>query len=162
MATLYVCDWCGDQYSDREAVASVDLTIGATNEKLHICEGCSPEWIRDRFPDDTDPVTDGVAMTDGGDDIGDGTEPVEPPHVTVGDRVALCAKHDGENEYVHGVVNEVHSPKTIDVLYRVESRASNGGEGRFRRDSHTDTYDFATSCVYMADSNGWLKGWDDA
>ena len=70
--------------------------------------------------------------------------------------------HDGENEYVHGVVNEVHSPKCIDVLYRVESRRSNSGEGRFRRDSHTDTYEFATSCVYMADVNGWLKGWDNA
>jgi hypothetical protein len=106
-----------------------------------------------RIPE-PDSGADQPVATDGGE--------IEPPEVDVGDRVTLCAMHDGENEYVHGVVNEVHSPKCIDVLYRVESRRSNSGEGRFRRDSHTDTYEFATSCVYMADVNGWLKGWDDA
>lgn len=155
MTTHYVCDWCGDQYDDREGVASVDLTISATNEQLHMCADCAPDWIAKRYPDDAKPSDSGTAMTDGGEDI-------EPPEVAVGDRVTLCARHDGEQEYVHGVVVEVHSPKTVDVVYRVQSRRSNGGDGRFRRDSHTDSYEFATSCVYMADVNGWLKGWDNA
>lgn len=86
----------------------------------------------------------------------------EAPTVRTGDKVTLCAKSDGANEYVEGVVATVHSPETIDVLYRVESRENNGGSGSFERDHHTDTYEFQTSCVYMADVNGWLKGWDDA
>lgn len=100
---------------------------------------------------------DPAVATDGGEEF----DP-EPPHVTVGDRVTAILQHDGDAEYVEAVVGTVHSSKTIDAVYRVESRAEHGGDGSFERDHHTDRYEFQTSLVYMADIAGWLKGWDDA
>jgi hypothetical protein len=93
-------------------------------------------------------------VTDGGE--------IDPPEISTGDRVTAVLQHDGEAEYVEGVVATVHSSRTIDVLYRVESRAQHGGDGAFERDDYTDTYEFQTSLVYMADVGGWIKGWDDA
>jgi len=52
MSTLFVCDWCGTEFPNREHVASVDVTIGATNEKCHACVNCVPDFIRQHFPDD--------------------------------------------------------------------------------------------------------------
>lgn len=92
----------------------------------------------------------------------DGGPEQDPPQVTVGDRVTIIMRNDGEPEYVEGVVTTVHNPRTIDAVYRVESRAVHGGDGAFERDHHTDTYEFETSLVYMADVAGWLKGWNDA
>lgn len=56
MTTLYECDWCGDRFSEREQVASVDVTIGSRNLKLHACGACVPEFVAKHFPDDRTPV----------------------------------------------------------------------------------------------------------
>lgn len=56
MTTLYECDWCGDRFSDREQVASIDLTVGAKNLKLHACGACVPEWVAKHYPDERNPV----------------------------------------------------------------------------------------------------------
>ena len=99
--------------------------------------------------------------TDGGQDPDTG-ERIEPPAVDVGDRVlAILATDDGV-EYLEAIVNTVHSKRTIDAVYRVESRQEHGGDGGFERDHHTDSYEFQTSLVYMGDVGGWLAGWDDA
>lgn len=50
MTTLYECDWCGERTYERDHVASVDVTIGATNEQLHMCVGCAPDGIKQQFP----------------------------------------------------------------------------------------------------------------
>jgi len=108
--------------------------------------------------------TETRCVADGGqpDDTGDDTPSTDPPEVSVGDRVTVIMRNDAGPEYVKGVVVTVHAPRTIDAVYRVESRAQHGGDGSFERDHHTDRYEFQTSLVYMADIAGWRKGWDDA
>lgn len=59
MSTLYLCDWCDVEFEDREQVASVDLTIGAVNEKLHMCAECAPSHLRQHYPDEQEKVADG-------------------------------------------------------------------------------------------------------
>lgn len=97
------------------------------------------------------------------DDVAtDGGERPPPPDVAVGDRVTICMQADGDAEYVEGVVATVHNPRTIDAVYRRESRVGFDGSGAFERNDHIDEYSLQTSLVYMAESHGWLKGWDDA
>lgn len=59
MSTRYVCDWCGDEFEDRAQVASVDVTIDAINEKLHMCAECAPSHLRQHYPDERKKVADG-------------------------------------------------------------------------------------------------------
>lgn len=56
MTTLFECDWCGARFDTREQVASVDVTIGATNETLHACAQCVPEWVAQHFPEERTPL----------------------------------------------------------------------------------------------------------
>jgi len=51
MTTKYVCDWCGSETFDRDHVASADVTIGATNETMHMCVECAPDGIRQHYPE---------------------------------------------------------------------------------------------------------------
>jgi len=50
MSTIYVCDWCGDEFHERENVASADVTIGTVNRKYHLCVGCAPDDLESAFP----------------------------------------------------------------------------------------------------------------
>lgn len=113
-------------------------------------------WCHELHHEPQNPYGDGPAgfATDGGTP--------EPPVVEVGDRVTAILRHNNDAEYVEAVVVTVHGPRTIDAVYRVESRTEHDGDGSFERDHHTDRYEFQTSLVYMADIAGWLKGWDDA
>jgi len=57
MTTLHQCDWCGDVFDDRAQVASIDLTIGTANEKMHACVSCVPDWVKQHFPDERTPTS---------------------------------------------------------------------------------------------------------
>ena len=59
MTTRFVCDWCVAEFEDRAQVASVDATIGAVNEKLHMCVECAPSHLRQHYPDEQKKVADG-------------------------------------------------------------------------------------------------------
>lgn len=123
----------------------------------HVFRRTVAETVVERLDEQlgTDDCEGHELLTDGGAEI-------TPPPVEVGDRVTVILASDGDAEYVEGVVVMVHSPRTIDAVYRVESRSEHDGDGSFERDHHTDTYEFQTSLVYMAEIAGWLKGWDDA
>jgi hypothetical protein len=68
MSTRYVCDWCGDEYADREQVAYADVTINAVSEKLHLCVECAPDHLRQHHPEKTK-----RKATDGGQQTADGS-----------------------------------------------------------------------------------------
>lgn len=61
MSTKYLCDWCYDEFDDRAQVASVDVTIGAHNEAVHMCASCAPDHLKQHYPDYAN-----VTVTDGG------------------------------------------------------------------------------------------------
>jgi hypothetical protein len=65
MTTHFECDWCGDLFAEREAVASVDITINTRNEQLHLCAACAPDFLKPQFPDEYYPPDNDIA-TDGG------------------------------------------------------------------------------------------------
>lgn len=48
MTAIYECDWCGERFENRAAVASADITISDVAEKCHMCPSCLPDWIVDR------------------------------------------------------------------------------------------------------------------
>jgi len=60
MSRQFVCDWCGARFSDSDAVAHVDVTLGASLEQdLHMCVKCSPDFLNPKFPDDPMPIEAG-------------------------------------------------------------------------------------------------------
>lgn len=125
-------------------------------------EDMDPDAVDGSESRDERAAADSDEGSSGSDPIPDGGSMSSPPAVSVGDRVTAIFAHDGGPEHVEAIVATVHAPKTIDAVYRVESRTKQGGDGTFERDHHTDRYDFQTSLVYMADVAGWRKGWDDA
>lgn len=70
MSTFFECDWCGRQFDDRAQVASVDLTIGSQNAKLHCCPECAPGHVRQHYPEEFRPLNDPSKLTtDGGEPV---------------------------------------------------------------------------------------------
>jgi hypothetical protein len=110
MSTRYVCDWCGDEHADREQVANADVTIGAVNERLHLCVECAPDHLRQHYPDKQKKVTDGghefyVVNEDQRSIVGGpyssrveaqaADAAGQPAHIVVSERALRLARQDG-------------------------------------------------------------------
>ena len=59
MSRRFVCDWCGAAFDDRDQVAHCEVTVGATAEQLHMCVECAPDFLKTRYPEEQQKVTDG-------------------------------------------------------------------------------------------------------
>jgi len=82
----------------------------------------------------------------------------DPEDAQVGDRVTLVDPQ-GSGETYEGVVNCVHSPGTINALYRPD------GDGTFGDCDHRAEYTIATSLVPARQQDGqpahaYRMGWD--
>jgi len=66
MSTVYVCDWCQDEFNDRAQVAHVDITVGQHTGSYHLCAECAPDSVKQHFPPEgaeNNAVTDGGTLT---------------------------------------------------------------------------------------------------
>jgi len=50
MTRIFECDWCEQQFHDKNAVHPVEITYGANMINAHVCDTCFQQWDFDYPP----------------------------------------------------------------------------------------------------------------